>query len=99
HIAPAVRDPMDMNVNAYPVLPEGDAEDQVGALVTDAVEAHQHLARRRDRSAELLDDPARDFVDLPGLRGVKGARVDQPVDLGRREAKQSLGRPRDRKEG
>jgi hypothetical protein len=99
HISPAIYDPMDMNVNADALFSKGDAEDQVGAFVTDAAEAHQHLSRAGERAAELLDNPPGDLMNLPRLWGVEGDRVDERVDLGWREADHRLGRARDREEG
>src|SRR5271165_2908020 len=81
HIAPAIADPMNMDVHTDEGLTARDAQGQVGAFRPDPCEPDQHGAFTGELPAHLLLDAPRDLPDLPRLALVEGAGGDLRIDL------------------
>ena len=80
HIAPAVGDAMDMDIDANGRLLTRNAQDQVSAFGTDTTERAQDLGVTRQYPAMRRHNPARNRVYLRCFGFMEGAGVDSVVN-------------------
>src|ERR1051326_3332929 len=99
HPAHAVRDAMDVGVDADVLLAAvGEDQHEVRGLASDAREREQLLHVRRHPSAEARRNlPAR-LPDVDGLVPVETHGIDQLPNLGERELRHRVRRPRHAKQ-
>ena len=97
-VAPAIRDAVDVDVDADARLAAGDAEHEVRAFRADAFEREQGGLVARELAVEFIDDTAGDAMDLPGFGRMEGGVVDQGVDGGRQQVRGFSGRASFREE-
>src|SRR6266508_1203463 len=98
HIAPAVRDPVDVDVHADAGLVIGLGHDQIGGLAPDALERQQVVDRVGHPAAEALEEIAGDLPDDTRLGAVETNGEDGALDLARREAQDAGRGVREREE-
>src|SRR5690348_672189 len=77
---------MHVGVDADPVPPERERDDQVGGLSPDALQLEKLVDRPRYLAGVTLDDRARDLEDRPRLRAIEPYRVDGALDRFTRDA-------------
>src|SRR5438874_7184780 len=82
HVTPAVRDPVNVDVHPDLRLPAGDSEYQIRALRADTGQSRQDFKIARKLATKLAYRLLSDDKNLPRLRFMECAAVDQLVDLG-----------------
>jgi hypothetical protein len=89
---------MHVDIHADAPLAAGDAERQMGALGTDALEGADHVLVARQGPAELVLDPPGNSLDLSRFGGMKAGISDEPVDPPDPQPPDRLGPARDGKD-
>lgn len=80
-VSPTVCHAVHMDIDADVRLTACDPEDKVRAFDSNTMEREQHVEVTRKRAAELILDPLGNRVDLTRFCFMKGAIVDQCIDL------------------
>lgn len=80
-VTPAVRDPMDMRIDADPRLSIAHRYDKVSGLSTDPIEAEKRLESIGDAPGELGQKGVADLTDGSGFDPIETDRVDGLLDL------------------
>jgi len=78
--APAVRDPVDMGINADTWLSIGKRHHEVGSLASHSVDGEQLLQIIRDLAVVPLKQCSAYLLDAPRLGPVEPHRIDRPLD-------------------
>src|SRR2546421_11868304 len=79
NVAPAVRDPVNVDIHPDLRLPAGDSEYQISALRADTGQSRQDFKIARKLAAKLAYRLLSDRRNLPRLRFMECAAVDQLV--------------------
>lgn len=80
-VTPAIRDPMDMRIDADPRLSVTNRYDKVSGLSANACETQERLNRIRDAPIETSEQILADLADGSRLRLIETDRVDGSGDL------------------
>jgi len=90
-VAPAVRDPVDMDVDANPVAVMAQGEDQVGRLSADALEREEGLEVLGHFPVVVLEESSGDVPEGPSLLSIEPDGENQALYLARAQAEHFLG--------